>query len=94
MSSKMKIYHAINPTFGMGGHPEFNEKNYELVAEMQAETLDEAYMLTNHIDTDWTNKRREDFTVHKKESRSTSVGDVIVKDGVAHRCEMFGWKQI
>lgn len=92
--SQMKIYHAINPTFGIGGHPEFNDNNFVLVAEMEAESLDEAYYLTNHVDRDWTTRVRKDFIVHKKDSRSTSVGDVIVQDGVAHRCEMFGWKQI
>jgi hypothetical protein len=90
----MKVYHAINPTFGMMIHPEFNDKNYVLVAEVNEETLDNAFTMTNHIDRDWTSKVREGFVVHKKDSRSTSVSDVIVKDGVAYRCENMGWKEI
>jgi hypothetical protein len=92
--SKLKVYQAKNPTFGMGGHPEFNEQNFDLVAELTGDSLDDAFHLTNHIDRDWTKRIREGFTVVKKESRSTSVGDVVVKDGIPYRCENMGWKEI
>jgi hypothetical protein len=92
--SKLKVYQAKNPTFGMGGHPEFNEQNFDLVAELTGEHLDDAFHLTNHIDRDWTERVREGFIVVKKDSRSTSVGDVVVQDGIPYRCENRGWKEI
>lgn len=49
-------------------------KDYELVARVDTHDLDEAYGLTNHIDTAWW--ENEKVTLFK-ESRSSSVGDVL-----------------
>jgi hypothetical protein len=53
------------------------ERYYQLVAVVEAETLEEVYRLTNHIDNDW----RENAlvrTIATTPPRSTSVGDVLV----------------
>ena len=59
------------------------ERYYQLVAVVEAETLEEVYRLINHIDHDW----RENAlvrTVAITPPRSTSVGDVLVReDGAA-----------
>ena len=90
---KIKVYHAKEPNFGMGDHPEFNNDNYDLVAEVEVagNAYGEAFRLTNHIDKDWW--ANPEVTCIKR-SRSTSVGDVIVDDdGVRRRCEMIGWTE-
>lgn len=87
----MKIYHAKNPTFGIGGHPEFNEENFELVAEVFGKSLSDAFRLTNNIDKPWSKNKGVKVI---KESRSTSVGDVVKLGNELHRCEMAGWSKI
>lgn len=48
---------------------------YELVAEVQATDVEEAFRLTNHIDHDW---RENPGVVSFGPARSTSVGDVFM----------------
>jgi rubrerythrin len=89
----IKVYHAIKPNFGMGEHPEFNETNFELVAEINDDSsISSAFTMTQNLDRAW--KHNAGVKAIKQECRSTSVGDVAVKDGKAHRCEMFGWSEI
>jgi hypothetical protein len=87
------VYHAINPTFGMGTkQPSFPEE-YELVAEVDGDSIDDAFRYTNHIDCPWW----ENWNVALvKESRSTSVGDVVVRadTGEAWLCEPTGWSSV
>jgi hypothetical protein len=88
-----KVYHDKNPTFGFGETPEFNDDNFELVAEVEcpAENYGDVFRLTNSIDSPWW--ENQEVTCIKK-ARSFSVGDVIVgDDGVKRRCEGRGWTQ-
>lgn len=90
---KFTVYHAKNPTFGMGDHPEFNEENYEKVAEVDSDSLGEVFRITNHIEDAWW--KNKEVLWHKDGSRSTSVGDVVTDGaGFAFRCEMAGWSKI
>lgn len=84
----MKVWHAINPTFGMTEQSFPND--YELVAEIDCETADEAFKLTNHIDRPWW---ENDLKVIK-ESRSSSVGDIVEIEGKILLCLDLGWKEL
>jgi hypothetical protein len=58
--------------------------------------LDEAFKLTNHINEPWWDNEKVEALVN---SRSTSVGDVIVMTldtgEVEHwRCDPIGWTEI
>lgn len=88
-----KVYHDKNPTFGYGDAHEFNDENFELVAEVEcdADNYGDVFRLTNTIDWPWWDNK--EVTCIKK-ARSFSVGDVIVgDDGVQRRCESAGWTQ-
>jgi len=67
--------------------------DFTQVATVRGNSLDDAFRLTNHIDTPWT--QNEDVTACVKQPvRSTSVGDVIVDEaGAAHVVASFGFKQ-
>lgn len=87
----IQVFHAIKPTFGLSYLPEPKfPADFELVAEVDTDNLDEAFRLTNHIDQSWY--ENEDVKTIKK-SRSTSVGDVIVVSGSAYRCKSLGWEK-
>lgn len=67
---------------------------FQPVAEVKTNDLNEAFHLTNHIDAPWhTNK---DITINKDvvSPRSTSVGDLLVRDNEAFIVEFFGFKPI
>ena len=92
-----KVYQANNPTFGFGTQPKFPEE-YTLVATVNADGLDEVFESTNNIDKLWT-QNENIVMLHKLPTpngiRSTSVGDVVVDEaGVAHYCDMVGWKEL
>jgi hypothetical protein len=91
---KYEVFHAKNPNFGFGGHPAFVPENYEKVAEVEVENVDEAFRVTNHIDEPWW--KNPEVKWHKDQSRrSTSVGDVVVgPDGKRYLCDMVGWKVV
>jgi hypothetical protein len=87
-----KVYHDKTPTFGFGGHREFNDDNFEYVATVESDSHQDVFRITNHIDHDWwDNPEVKDY---KDETRSTSVGDVVVdEDGKRFRVEMAGWTE-
>ncbi len=89
----LKVYHAKKPNFGFGEDQEFNDENFELVAEgPETMSLDEAFESTQNIDYSWT--LNKNITPKKQKCRSTSVGDVIVKNGQPHKCDHAGWIKI
>ncbi len=66
---------------------------YQLVALVEADSLEEVFRLTNHIDHDW----RENAlvkTMSPNPTRSTSVGDVIVQDDKAWLVDRTGFRRI
>jgi hypothetical protein len=69
------------------------DKDYQLVALVEADSLEEVYALTNHIDRD----RRENALVKSMATqppRSTSVGDVIVQGDKAWLVERTGFRRL
>ena len=91
-----QIYHAKEPTF-LAPHPAFNQDNFELVAELECEDLEEAYFRSNNVRHSWVTNEcvtwvKPNAESRSNERRSTSVGDVVVDHyGVAHRVEMAGF---
>lgn len=67
-------------------------KEYTLVAEVFASSLEEVFELTNHIHHPWWENKKVKCI---KQSRSTSVGDIVITPGGQHyKCEAVGWKEI
>jgi len=92
-NKNIKVYHAKKPNFGFGDDQEFNDKNFELVAEgPETMDLDEAFESTQNIDYSWT--LNKNITAKKQPCRSTSVGDVIVRNGKPFKCDHVGWVEI
>lgn len=98
-----RVYHATNLAhmiFNVRIHnpylqPRFPD-DYQLVAEVEAETADEAYDLTNNIDKRWVTN--DEVTLmhldHKRGKRSSSVGDIIEnkETGSLLIVAPFGWE--
>lgn len=86
---KLKVYHAREPNFRDDEPQEFCDANFELVAEVECPELGDVFYLTNHVDHAWW--ENEGVTC-VKQSRSTSVGDVVVAgDGTKFLCRGAGW---
>jgi hypothetical protein len=71
-------------------------ENLKLVGRIRADSLDEAYRITNHIDCSWW---RNPEVVWWRPARSTSVGDVIAElhdDGQCYyyTVESFGFNSV
>jgi hypothetical protein len=69
-----------------------------LVAEVDTHKLDQAYFLTNTIDTPWWENEGVKFLGSPdhgmKGCRSTSVGDVMERDGAFHAVHNFGFELV
>lgn len=61
------------------------------VAEVATDDLDEAFRLTNHIDSNWCRNKGVTCLVP---GRSTSVGDVMEKDGVRYLVASMGFTKL
>jgi hypothetical protein len=83
-----KVYHAIEPSYDENLQP--FPRGFELVAVVECDNLGEVFYLTNHIERPWF--ENAGVTV-VKESRSTSVGDVVEFDGKRYQCMPCGWKE-
>lgn len=83
-----KVYHSRNMEdmmpFGNKQPDEVALTNYDMVAYVDASNLDVVFHHTNHIDHSWW---ENDGVELIKESRSTSVGDLIIEvDGFGGVC--------
>ena len=69
-------------------------EDYEVVAAVEADDIDDVFRKTNHIEEDWTTNEGV-IPTKPNGCRSTSVGDVIV-DAAGNRkiCASVGWKDI
>ena len=56
-------------------------REYHLVAVVDSDDLEDGFRYTNHIETDWAKQPANIVTPLPGEHRSTSVGDIIVRDG-------------
>ena len=68
-------------------------EEYELVAEVDAETIEDVFRLTNHIDIPWMKNPEVETSLAK--SRSTSVGDIVeYPNGDRVICCSMGWYKL
>lgn len=65
------------------------EREYSLVAIVSSDDINDGFKLTNHIEDDWRNNAG--VIALPGEHRSTSVGDIIVQDGVTHIVSKVGF---
>ena len=79
-------------TWGWDPTPHFPE-DYDFIARVEAEELEDVFALTNHIEWNWMDNSGVFPIV--KEARSTSVGDVVkdLRTGEYFLCERIGWKK-
>ncbi len=62
------------------------------VADVQANSLEECFELTNSIDRHWAENEQCTLHVDKRYARSTSVGDVVItEEGKRYFCDSVGW---
>jgi len=86
------VYHAKDPNFGFGPQLKYPD-DYQKVAEVECENLEEVFRVTNHIDRSWT--ENPEVKWHAEQVRSTSVGDIVVDEkNNIFSCENIGWVQI
>ena len=93
LGMKYKVYH--NSRFLEHGGLSWGTKEFpnwdclNLVAFVEAETIDNVYRLTNHIDDLWWENPEVEVV---KNSRSTSCGDVVEDpQGRLWVCAAVGW---
>lgn len=86
------VYH--NPKFLEYWETEkINMDKLVAVANVETDSLDEAYLRTNHIDYDWAeNPGVEVLTVDS--TRSTSVGDVMEMEGQKYVVQSIGFAKL
>lgn len=73
MEKNYKIYHKTSET------------NFDMVGEVEATTLQEAFQLSNNIFDNWNKE---------KPCRSTSIGDVIEVEGVSYEVQPIGFTML
>ena len=92
-----EVFHVkrFNGTGISASKAEFPQ-DYDLVAEIRSDDLEEIFDLTNTIEEPWWVSPRVVATFPgSRGCRSTSVGDVVkMDDGKIMRCEGFGWKEL
>ncbi len=87
---EIKVYHAKKGNF-FAEHIPRNE--YELVAKIDAEGLEDTFRLSQNINQRWTNNRQVMFR-SSNELRSTSTGDVLEMNGKHFMVLDIGWDEI
>jgi hypothetical protein len=87
----IKVYHSKELWIWVMDPPPTFPEDYELVAIVPTSDLEIAYRDTNHIDRVWWENPNVQLV---KESRSSSIGDVLVRGDEQYRCEALGWKRI
>jgi hypothetical protein len=87
------VYHLSHPLPNYLKPPDVWPDNYQLVAAVNTNELETAFLLTNHIDQAW--QENDGVFTFVGSCRSTSVNDVVVTpDGKAHVCLEQGWKEL
>jgi hypothetical protein len=89
-NNKMYVFQAKEMKHSFKKHnPKPDE--LEFVATVIGKDLEDAFRLTNHIDQEWW--RNPEVTAKRYDRRSTSSGDVVIKDDKAYVCQMMGWTE-
>lgn len=86
----IEVWHAKKPNFGLGDPPAFPDE-YVQVATVQTDNVNLVFQLTNSIEDVWWHNEGVTLCEGIDRARSTSVGDVAVKDNSVYRCASIGW---
>lgn len=97
-----EVYHDKAPTF-MSPFARSSFVNFEHVATIECEDIEDIFVLSNHGDH-VDGRSRGDWTTSKcvtpveghtgRNTRSTSVGDIAIDiDGQVWYCDRVGWKK-
>lgn len=65
---------------------------YELVATVMSDDLEDAFRYTNHIETAWHRHPAACVAPMPGDHRSTSVGDIVVRNGATYVVAPVGFK--
>jgi len=91
------ILHKIDPIFFLpqsdpDGQHMVVQNEYDRIAIVTADSLDEVFEKTNHIYEDWT--KNDGVSMIVKGARSTSVGDLVLNMDTLDLviCAPIGWK--
>jgi len=88
------VFHKIEPDFRDTENPANFPEGFEKVAEVECEDITKVFYLTNHVIYHTHEWWKNDGVTLVKESRSTSVGDVVVDaDGNRFLCVKVGWRK-
>jgi len=67
------------------------DTDLEKVAEVDTDSLEEAYRFTNHLEIPW--QKNFKVSAFSLNARSTSVGDILIKDNHKYVIAMFGFEE-
>lgn len=70
------------------------EREYHLVATVDSDDLEDGFRYTNHIEASWFEHPMSFVTPLPGDHRSTSVGDLIVRDGTTYIVAGMGFTQL
>lgn len=95
----IKVYQKKDPTFmALAKRHAADLTAYQHVADVDGSDLERAYMLTNTIDGPWWKNAGVDFhgspDYGMDGCRSTSVGDLLQRDGKFHEVQSCGFAEI
>ena len=92
----MQIFHSNNFIGLLMGGEEINfPKDYTKVADIQCDTLEAAWSLSNSHSNPWyENPEVTIVPTEKGGYRSTSVGDIVEDNGQYFLCANIGWIKI
>ena len=87
----IRVFHKIDSDYWTPSK-EFVAKEFRAVAEVETDDLDKAFNLTNTIEVGWWENAGVKALVDR--TRSTSIGDVMERDGEFFTVDRIGFKKI
>jgi hypothetical protein len=69
-------------------------KGYIKVAEVDTDDMEQAFAMTQHVERSWAARDGIKLLVPARTVRSTSMGDVLVKDGRPYYVRPIGFEPI
>lgn len=96
---RLRMASAADPNVPAEFAKAWRDGKYRLVATLPdypdlttEQALERAFELTNHIDRSWT--ENHEVAPVPGAHRSTSTGDMVVRDGQGFACSSFGWMRV
>lgn len=79
----IEVFHRVNydPNIVFENEFEIKPADYEKVAEIDSDSLEDAWSLTQNNDHDWIKNQHVKYLGKAHDCRSTSIGDVFSVNG-------------